>query len=43
MSKTAARKAESSLYGDNIMRPFDTEKEYTAHLEYLREKGERVQ
>ena len=43
MSKTAARKAESSLYGYNIMRPFDTEKEYTAHLEYLREKGERVQ
>ena len=43
MSKTAAKKHEDCKYGYNIMRPFGTEKEYTAHLEYLREKGERVQ
>lgn len=43
LSKTAAKKREASSYGYNIMRPFDTEEKYNAHLDYLRETGERVQ
>ena len=39
MSKTAARKHENCKYGYNIMRPFDTEKEYNVYLDYLRESG----
>lgn len=43
LTKKAAREAEQSLYGYNNMIPFDTAKEYQAHLDYLKEKGIRVQ
>jgi hypothetical protein len=42
LSKTAAKKKESALYGFNIMHGFDTEAEYNAQLEKLRANGERV-
>lgn len=43
MSKTAAKKEEKPLYGDNTMIGFDTESEYKAKLSELRENGEKVQ
>lgn len=43
LSKTAAKKKESSLYGDNVMLRFDTESEYRAKLTELKNKGESVQ
>jgi hypothetical protein len=43
MSKTAAKRKESSLYGFNIMHGFDSESEYNAKIEELKKGGERVQ
>jgi len=42
LSKTAAKKHERPLYGDNIMTPYDTEQLYNAELDRLRESGEAV-
>ena len=42
LSKTAAKKLESSLYGYNIILSFDTEEEYNAKIAYLLRMGERV-
>ena len=42
MSKTAAKRAEKSLYGVNLMHRFETEAEYVARLEWLRKHGEKV-
>ncbi len=42
MSKAAAHRAESPLYGYNIMRGFDTKEQYDAHLASLLERGERL-
>lgn len=43
LSKAAAKRKESSLYGSNVMLRFDTEAEYQAKLAELKKKGERVQ
>jgi hypothetical protein len=43
LSKTAARKYERPLYGENIMHSFDTESAYQARLDELRAAGESVQ
>jgi len=43
MSATAAKANEKSLYGMNFMRGFDTEAEYFAALDSLKEDGFRVQ
>lgn len=43
LSKTAAKRKESGLYGFNIMHPFETEEAYNARLTELREAGESVQ
>lgn len=43
MSKTAAKRAEGSLYGNNVMRAFDSEEIYKDTLTMLRAKGETVQ
>jgi hypothetical protein len=43
LSKADAMKAERALYGDNIMRRFDTLEAYQARLDELRKAGERVQ
>ena len=43
MSKTAAKKHESSLYGDNYMHAFDTEEAYQAELARLKKEGQRIQ
>jgi hypothetical protein len=43
MSKTAAKRAEGSLYGSNYMRGYDTEAEYNARIAELRASGESVQ
>lgn len=41
--REAAKIVSGTLYGSNRMIPFDTEAEYQAHIEYLKENGERVQ
>jgi len=43
LSKTAARKMEYSLYGDNIMHPFESESDYNDRISELEKDGERVQ
>lgn len=43
LSKTAAKKKESSLYGSNVMLRFETEAEYQAKLAELKKNGESVQ
>lgn len=43
MSKTAAKKHETPLYGFNIMHRFDTEEAYQAELAALKKRKERVQ
>jgi len=42
MSKTAAKKMESPIYGVNVMHSFDSEEAYNARLSSLREAGHRV-
>lgn len=42
-TKTEAKAAERSLYGSNVMLPYDTEEAYNARLKELRDAGERVQ
>lgn len=42
LPKAAARRMERSLYGDNVMIPFETEIAYNARLDELRKSGERV-
>lgn len=42
MSKSAAKRAEKALYGDNFIRAFETEAAYSARLDELRKSGERV-
>jgi hypothetical protein len=37
-----AKKAESPLYGENIMHKFDTEEEYNKEIKRLKEAGEHV-
>jgi len=43
MSKTAAKRYEKPLYGDNVMHRFDAEADYKARLDELKKQGERVQ
>lgn len=43
MSKTAARKCEGSIYGNNVMRKFDSETEYNLALGLLKHEGKSVQ
>jgi hypothetical protein len=43
MSKTAAKRCERPLYGDNVMKRYETEADYKAALEDLKKRGERVQ
>ncbi len=43
MSQRAARECKSGVYGSNLMHSFETAEAYSARLEELREKGERVQ
>ncbi len=43
MSKSTAKRCEKPLYGSNNMLQFDTEEEYKAELERLRQSGERIQ
>lgn len=43
LSKQAAKRAESSLYGENYMLAYETEAEYQAALATLRNDGEKVQ
>lgn len=43
LSKTAAKRHESSLYGDNYVHEYQTEADYKAKLEKLKKKGGRVQ
>lgn len=43
MSKSAAKRMEKPLYGENFMHGFDTEEAYNARLSELRANGERVQ
>lgn len=42
MSKTAAKKNESPLYGYNTMLEFSTEAQYKRRLAELKKKGEKV-
>ena len=42
LSKTEAKKYEKPVYGCNYMLPFDTEAEYNAKIQSLKEQGERV-
>ena len=42
MSKTSAKRQESSLYGSNTMHGYATEADYNARLAELRKTGERV-
>lgn len=42
LSKAEARSMEKSLYGFNIMLPFDSEDDYNAELARLRAAGENV-
>lgn len=43
MSKTAAKKHENAIHGDNVMHRFDTEAEYLKRGEELMKAGERLQ
>ena len=43
MSKTAAKRAEGSVYGSNYMHGFGTEDEYNARIAELKASGEGVQ
>lgn len=43
MLKAEARKRENSLYGNNFMLSFDTEKAYKLKLKELADDGMRVQ
>ena len=43
LSKTAAKKKEKSLYGDNYMLSYNTEKEYNDAIEKLTADGYSVQ
>ncbi len=42
LSKTAAKKHESPLYGDNTMLGYETEFAYEQAIKRLKQKGERV-
>lgn len=42
LSKTAAMAMERSVYGENCMREYRTEREYMDALEALRKQGENV-
>jgi hypothetical protein len=42
MSKTAAKKYEHSLYGDNYMIGYDTEGEYLEAIEKLKSNGSKI-
>jgi len=43
MSKSAAKRAERPLYGDNVMHSYGSEAEYRARLAQLEADGELVQ
>ena len=43
MTKKAAKEYEDTLYGYNIMQPFDTEQQYIERISDLEKQGERVQ
>lgn len=42
LSKTAARKMESTIYGYNTMHEYTTEDEYNKAIDDLKARGERV-
>lgn len=42
-TKTEAKAYERSIYGDNYMLSFDTQKEYESKLQDLKAQGEKVQ
>jgi len=42
LTKNDARKNEKSLYGENIMHPFDTEEDYKKKISELQKSGERI-
>ena len=42
LSKTAAKKKENSLYGDNVMLEYETEKEYNDAIAKLKADGYNV-
>lgn len=39
LSRTAAKKKEDTLYGDNFMHEYHSEKDYLAKLDELRKQG----
>ncbi len=43
LSKAAARRQEGSLYGFNLMRPYETYQQYEKALADLKANGERIQ
>lgn len=43
MSDAAAKRCEKSLYGGNVMLPFETEADYIAAIERLKQSGELIQ
>jgi hypothetical protein len=42
LTKKAAKAQEVTLYGQNIMRPYDTKEEYEAAISELEKRGEKV-